>query len=282
MRRAFGNSGLVSTSCVALALCGVFGVSAALANDKLIKLSESDENCVMPGKDYTSDNYSKMDQINTGERQGAEGCLVILDRPVARSRGHAARHQRRHVHQHVLPEQRVRARPEQSRQDPVAAQAEAGSGRPLGRVLRSRQSRSGLLAGRRQDPVPDLQQSARRSRRGAQRRDRREYWKVENSDIKVGSTLTQAPYVVKDLVLVGSSGAELGVRGYTTAYNVDRRAGVAQIRDRSRRGDRHRRRLQQGQPALRQKGLGTATWEGDAWKIGGGTNWGWYAYDPEH
>ena len=62
-----------------------------------------------------------------------------------------------------------------------------------------------------------------------------EYWKVENSDIKVGSTLTIAPYVVKDNVIVGSSGAELGVRGYTTAYNVeDGRDGVAQIRDRSR------------------------------------------------
>jgi methanol dehydrogenase (cytochrome c) subunit 1 len=34
-------------------------------------------------------------------------------------------------------------------------------------------------------------------------------------------------------------------------------------------------------PHYGQKGLGTGTWEGDAWKIGGGTNWGWYAYDPE-
>ncbi|MGO1766701.1 MAG: outer membrane protein assembly factor BamB family protein, partial [Advenella sp.] len=46
----------------------------------------------------------------------------------------------------------------------------------------------------------------------------KEHWKVENSDYKVGSTLTIAPYVVKDIVLIGSSGAELGVRGYVTAY----------------------------------------------------------------
>jgi PQQ-dependent dehydrogenase (methanol/ethanol family) len=26
---------------------------------------------------------------------------------------------------------------------------------------------------------------------------------------------------------------------------------------------------------------GTNTWEGDQWKIGGGTTWGWYSYDPE-
>ena len=25
----------------------------------------------------------------------------------------------------------------------------------------------------------------------------------------------------------------------------------------------------------------TKTWEGDQWKIGGGTTWGWYSYDPD-
>ena len=23
------------------------------------------------------------------------------------------------------------------------------------------------------------------------------------------------------------------------------------------------------------------SWEGDQWKIGGGTTWGWYSYDPD-
>lgn len=45
-------------------------------------------------------------------------------------------------------------------------------------------------------------------------------WKMENSDIAMGSTLTIAPFVAKDKVIVGSSGAELGVRGYATAYNI--------------------------------------------------------------
>lgn len=44
---------------------------------------------------------------------------------------------------------------------------------------------------------------------------------MENWDIKVSSTLTIAPYVVKDMVPVGSSGAERGVRGYVTAYDVE-------------------------------------------------------------
>ena len=37
-------SGLVSASFAALALGGLFGVTAAVANDKLIELSKSDDN----------------------------------------------------------------------------------------------------------------------------------------------------------------------------------------------------------------------------------------------
>ena len=29
------------------------------------------------------------------------------------------------------------------------------------------------------------------------------------------------------------------------------------------------------------KDLGVSTWQGNEWKIGGGTTWGWYSYDPE-
>jgi PQQ-dependent dehydrogenase (methanol/ethanol family) len=29
------------------------------------------------------------------------------------------------------------------------------------------------------------------------------------------------------------------------------------------------------------KDLGVSTWQGDEWKRGGGTTWGWYSYDPE-
>ena len=29
------------------------------------------------------------------------------------------------------------------------------------------------------------------------------------------------------------------------------------------------------------KDSGISTWQGDQWKIGGGTTWGWMSYDPE-
>lgn len=107
-------------------------------------------------------------------------------------------------------------------------------------------------------------------------------WKMENSDIAMGSTLTVAPFVAKDKVIVGSSGAELGVRGYATAYNIKdgkqawRVYATGPDEDIKLAKDFNSHNSHYGQ-----FGLGLKTWEGDAWKIGGGTNWGWYAFDPD-
>lgn len=38
--------------------------TAARANDKLVDMAKSDKNWVMPGKNYASDNFSPMTQIN--------------------------------------------------------------------------------------------------------------------------------------------------------------------------------------------------------------------------
>ena len=47
-----------------VSVAAVLVSSLASANEKVIQLSNSDENWVMPGKDYSSDNYSKMTQID--------------------------------------------------------------------------------------------------------------------------------------------------------------------------------------------------------------------------
>ena len=156
LMKAHLKSGLLATaSCAAL----VGFVAGASANDKLIELSKSDENWVMPGKNYNSNNYSPHDsKINTDNVKKLQAAWSFSTGSAARSRRHAARRQRRDVRPHVVPEQHLRARPERPRPDPVAAQAEAGSGRSLGRLLRSRQPRSGLLARRRQDAAAHHQE----------------------------------------------------------------------------------------------------------------------------
>lgn len=48
----------------------------------------------------------------------------------------------------------------------------------------------------------------------------KEVWKVQNGDPKKGETMTAAPMIVKDKVIVGISGGEFGVAGHVTAYNL--------------------------------------------------------------
>jgi lanthanide-dependent methanol dehydrogenase len=106
-------------------------------------------------------------------------------------------------------------------------------------------------------------------------------WQVQNGDPSKGETATAAPMVYKDKVYVGISGAELGVHGHLTAYNIE--TGELVWRGYSTGPDDQTLMSEStthlGKPVG--KDSGTATWEGDQWKIGGGTTWGWYSFDPE-
>jgi len=109
-----------------------------------------------------------------------------------------------------------------------------------------------------------------------------EIWTAMNGDAKKGESGTSAPMVVKDKVIIGISGGEFGVRGSVTAYNLA--DGKVAWRAYSMGPDSDtlldpEKTTHLGQPVGVDSG--TATWEGDQWKIGGGTTWGWYSYDPE-
>ena len=107
-------------------------------------------------------------------------------------------------------------------------------------------------------------------------------WSVKNGDASKGQTSTAAPHVFKDKVLVGIAGGEFGVRGHITAYNVaDGKLawrGYSMGPDTDTLIDPEKTTVL-GKPVG--KDSSTSTWEGDQWKIGGGTTWGWYSYDPE-
>ncbi len=109
----------------------------------------------------------------------------------------------------------------------------------------------------------------------------KEVWKAVNGDAKKGETGTAAPMVVKDKVYIGISGGEFGVRGSLTAYNLA--DGSVAWRGYSMGPDSDT--LMSADTTHLGKSVGTdsglATWEGDQWKIGGGTTWGWFSYDPD-
>src|SRR5882672_5848138 len=45
-------------------------------------------------------------------------------------------------------------------------------------------------------------------------------WSAQNGDPQLSQTMTMAPLIVKDKVIVGISGGEYGVRGHLTAYDL--------------------------------------------------------------
>jgi PQQ-dependent dehydrogenase (methanol/ethanol family) len=110
----------------------------------------------------------------------------------------------------------------------------------------------------------------------------KEVWRYRFGDIRAGETRTMAPLVVKGRVLIGNSGAEYGVRGWLTA--LDAASGKEVWRAYSTGPDRDVLIGDEYKPfysSEKGKDLGVTTWPGEAWKIGGGTVWGWISYDPE-
>lgn len=111
-------------------------------------------------------------------------------------------------------------------------------------------------------------------------------WDVKNGDPKVGATNTNAPHVFDKYVVTGISGGEFGVRGYLSAYDIN--TGKMVWRGYSMGPDADMimdpattMTWTDGKMAPVGKDSSLKTWQGDQWKIGGGTTWGWYSYDPE-
>ncbi len=106
-------------------------------------------------------------------------------------------------------------------------------------------------------------------------------WSVKNGDPSKGETGTSSPHVFKDKVIIGISGGEFGVRGSVTAYNM--KDGKLVWRGYSMGPDSDtlinpQKTTNLGKPVG--PNSGTNTWQGEQWKIGGGTTWGWYSFDP--
>jgi PQQ-dependent dehydrogenase (methanol/ethanol family) len=107
-------------------------------------------------------------------------------------------------------------------------------------------------------------------------------WTATLGDINRGETITMAPLVVKDKVLVGNSGGEFGVRGWLTALN--RSDGSVAWRAFSTGPDKDvliGPRFRPFYESDRGSDLGVSSWPPDAWQTGGGAVWGWISYDPQ-
>lgn len=109
-------------------------------------------------------------------------------------------------------------------------------------------------------------------------------WSVKNGDPKVGAVNTNAPHVFKDKVITGISGGEWGVRGYITAYDINTGKQVWRAYSEGPEAESlidpdKTMTWTDGELKPVGKEASLKTWQGDQWKTGGGTTWGWYSYD---
>jgi PQQ-dependent dehydrogenase (methanol/ethanol family) len=107
-------------------------------------------------------------------------------------------------------------------------------------------------------------------------------WQTALADINKGESVTMAPLVAKGKVIVGVSGGEFGIRGWVTALDAD--SGKVAWKAYNTGPDKDVLIGADFKPfydSEKGKDLGVSTWPPDAWKIGGGSAWGWESFDPD-
>jgi lanthanide-dependent methanol dehydrogenase len=262
--------------CAAIgAMAVTLGSSPASANDELLKLQTDPNQWVMPSGDYANHRYSALDQINetnvaklhpvwtfsTGVLRGHEGGPLVIGNVM-------------YVH---APFPNTVFALDLNDNGKVIWKYEPKQDPNVIGVMCCDTVNRGVAYG---DGKIILNQ-ADTTVVALDAKTGKEIWKVKNGDPAKGETMTAAPLIVKDKVLVGISGGEFGVRGRLTAYSLsdgkmvwnafsvgpDDQMLVDPVKTTS-----------MGKPVGANSSV--SSWQGDQWKLGGGTTWGWYSYDP--
>jgi lanthanide-dependent methanol dehydrogenase len=263
---------------LATCLTSIAALSAggALANDDLVKMSQNPKDWVMPAGDYANTRYSKLNQINasnvgklqvawtfsTGVLRGHEGGPLIVGDM---------------MYVHTPFPNKVYAL-DLAHENKIVWRYEPKQDPNVIPVMCCDTVNRGLSYG---DGKVFLHQAddklvALDAKTGAVA------WTAVNGDPSKGQTGTSAPVVVKDKVLVGTSGGEFGVQCSMTAYDI--KSGKQVWKAYSEGPDDQilvdaEKTTALGKPVGKDSSL--KTWQGDQWKIGGGCTWGWISYDPQ-
>jgi quinohemoprotein ethanol dehydrogenase len=99
-------------------------------------------------------------------------------------------------------------------------------------------------------------------------------WDINTIDKTRSYTITGAPRIINGMVIIGNGGAELGVRGYISAYDAETGNKIWRFY------------TVPGNPAdgfeNKTMEMAAKTWNGEYWEAGGGgTAWDSMAYDPD-
>jgi lanthanide-dependent methanol dehydrogenase len=264
---------------VLLATCltsvAALGAGGAWASDDLVKMSENPKDWVMPAGDYANTRYSKLNQINasnvgklqvawtfsTGVLRGHEGGPLIIGNL---------------MYVHTPFPNKVYAL-DLSQDNKIVWRYEPKQDPNVIPVMCCDTVNRGLSYG---DGKIFLHQAddklvALDAKTGELA------WSATNGDPSKGQTGTSAALVVKDKVLVGTSGGEFGVQCSMTAYDI--KSGKQVWKAYSEGPDDQilfdDKTTALGKPVGKDSSL--KTWQGEQWKTGGGCTWGWVSYDPQ-
>ncbi len=112
----------------------------------------------------------------------------------------------------------------------------------------------------------------------------KEAWVVKHAWPEKGETITSAPLIAENLVIIGFGGDEFAARGRVAAYSLADGKKVWECHSTGSDKDVcFTKETNSANPHYGVAGsdLGIKTFPGEDWKIGGGAAWGWYSYDPE-
>jgi lanthanide-dependent methanol dehydrogenase len=258
-----------------LGAVAAFAATGAVANDELIKMAQNPKDWVMPTGDYANTRYSKLNQItaanagklqvawtfSTGVLRGHEGGPLVIGNIMYVHSPFPNK-----VYALDLSQEQKIVWAYEPKQDPnvipvmCCDTVNRGPSYADGKIF-LHQADTTLVA--------------------LDAKTGKVVWSVKNGNPSKGETGTSSPMVFKDKVVVGISGGEFGVRGSVAAYNI--KDGKLVWRGYSMGPDSDTlmdpvKTTHLGKPVGKDSGINT--WEGEQWKIGGGTTWGWYSYDP--
>jgi lanthanide-dependent methanol dehydrogenase len=263
---------LIATCLSSLA---TLAAGSAFANEELQKMSQDPKGWVMPAGDYANTRYSKLNQINasnvgklqvawtfsTGVLRGHEGGPLIVGNVMYVHTPFPNK-----VYAMDLSQEQKIIWSYEPKQDPnvipvmCCDTVNRGLAYADGKIF-LHQADDKLVA--------------------LNAKDGKVEWTAVNGDPSKGQTGTSAPLVVKDKVLVGTSGGEFGVQCSMTAYDL--KSGKQAWKAYSEGPDDQimfdDKTTSLGKPVGKDSSI--KTWQGDQWKIGGGCTWGWISYDPQ-
>nr|WP_246810285.1 PQQ-dependent dehydrogenase, methanol/ethanol family [Methyloligella sp. GL2] len=110
----------------------------------------------------------------------------------------------------------------------------------------------------------------------------KELWRTPLGKIEMGETMTMAPQIAGDKIIVGNSGGEMGVHGWVAA--LDKETGKLLWKAYNTGPDTDVKIGEKFKPfydRYKGKDLGVSSWPEGMWKHGGGSGWGWVSYDAE-